>query len=112
MIGNVTYPMLVCYLNGRSVSRYIRQKQELKKTFIVPLLSSVVMGVVTFVIYELFFIVTHRIYVAIVLAVAAAVVVYFIMVLKLNGLDREELYEFPFGRKMGIVADKLHLLKE
>lgn len=112
VIGNVTYPMLVCYLNGRSVSRYIRQKQELKKTFIVPLLSSVVMGVVTFVIYELFFIVTHRIYVAIVPAVAAAVVVYFIMVLKLNGLDREELYEFPFGRKMGIVADKLHLLKE
>ena len=38
--------------------------------------------------------------------------VYFVLVLKLKGLTREELYEFPFGRKMSIVADKLHLLEE
>ena len=45
-------------------------------------------------------------------ALVAAVCVYFVLVLKLKGLTREELYEFPFGRKMSIVADKLHLLEE
>ena len=37
---------------------------------------------------------------------------YFALVLKLQGLSRSELYEFPMGRKMSIVADKFHLLND
>ena len=60
VFGNVTYPLVVCFLNGRSVSRNLGFKQEVVKTFCVPFLSSVVMGILTFVVYELFFIVSHR----------------------------------------------------
>ena len=103
VFGNVTYPLVVCFLNGRSVSRNLGFKQEVVKTFCVPFLSSVVMGLLTFVVYELFFIVP-----ALVVAVAS----YFALVLKLQGLSRSELYEFPMGRKMSIVADKFHLLND
>ena len=103
VFGNVTYPLVVCFLNGRSVSRNLGFKQEVVKTFCVPFLSSVVMGILTFVVYELFFIVSHRIYVAIVPALVVAVASYFALVLKLQGLSRSELYEFPMGRKMSIV---------
>jgi stage V sporulation protein B len=112
VFGNVTYPLVVCFLNGRSVSRNLGFKQEVVKTFCVPFLSSVVMGILTFVVYELFFIVSHRIYVAIVPALVVAVASYFALVLKLQGLSRSELYEFPMGRKMSIVADKFHLLND
>ena len=61
VFGNVTYPLVVCFLNGRSVSRNLGFKQEVVKTFCVPFLSSVVMGILTFVVYELFFIVSHQI---------------------------------------------------
>ena len=54
---------------------------------------------------------THRIYVAIIPAVIVAVFSYFVLVLKLQALSRTELYEFPFGRRMSILADRLHLLK-
>lgn len=112
VFGNVTYPLLVCVLNGRSVRQHTGFKQEVVKTFCVPFLSSVAMGVLTFFVYQVFFFVTHRIYVAIVPAFAAAVASYFMLVLKLQGLNRAELYEFPFGRKMSVIADRFHLLRD
>lgn len=112
VIGNVTYPMLVCYLNGKSVRRYTGLRQETATTFCVPLIASFVMGVATYLVYQGFFLLTSRIYIAIIPAFIVAVLVYFVLVLKLHGLSREELYEFPFGRKMSIVADKFSLLKD
>lgn len=111
VVGNVTYPLVVCILNGRSVRTSLGFKQEVVKSFCIPFLSSVVMGILTFAVYELFFLLTHRIYIAIVPAFAVAVCSYFAMVLKLGGLSRTELYEFPYGRKMSVLADRFHLLK-
>lgn len=112
VVGNVTYPMVVCYLNGRSVSKNLGFKQEITKTFCIPFLSSVVMGVLTYFVYQVCFLITHRIYIAIFPAIFVAVATYFALVLKLQGLSREELYEFPMGRRMSIVADKFHLLHD
>ena len=108
--GNVTYPLLVCYLNGKSVRKCIRKRQEIVGSFCVPFLSSFVMGVCTFLVYQGFFLLTHRIYIAIFPAVAVAVAVYFVMILKLKGLSREELLDFPMGRRLQRAADKFHLL--
>lgn len=111
VFGNVTYPLVVCFLNARSVRQHLGFRQEVTKTFCIPFLSSVAMGILTFVVYELFFLLTHRIYIAIVPAFLIAVASYFALVLKLGGLNREELYEFPMGRRMSIVADRFHLLR-
>ena len=54
---------------------------------------------------------THNIYIAVFPAIIVAVAVYFVLVLKMGGLSRQELYEFPMGRRMSILADKMHLLK-
>lgn len=111
VLGNVTYPLGVCILNAYSVKKYLGFRQEVTKTFCIPFLSSVVMGILTFLVYEVFFLFTHRIYIAIVPAFAAAIASYFVMVLKLGGLNREELYEFPMGRRMSVLADRFHLLR-
>lgn len=112
VIGNVTYPLLVCYLNGRSVSKALGFRQEVTKTFCIPLLASFFMGIVTYFVYKGFFLLTHRIYIAVFPAILAAVFLYFVLILKLGGLTRLELYEFPMGRRMSILADRLHLLKD
>ena len=112
VIGNVTYPLFVCILNANSVRKYLGFRQEITKTFCIPLLASFVMGIAAYVVYELFFLLTSRIYIALFPAIAAAVFVYFVLVLKLGGLRRTELYEFPMGRRMEVLADKLHLLND
>lgn len=112
VIGNVTYPLLVCILNGRSVSKSLGYRQEITKTFCIPLLASFFMGIVTFAVYQGLFMLTHRIYVAIIPAILMAVAIYFVLVLKLGGLSRTELYEFPMGRRMSVLADRLKLLRD
>ena len=112
VLGNVTYPMLVCYLNGRSVRKYTGFRQEVVRTFSVPLIASVLMGIVTYLVYQGCFMATGHIIVAVIPAVIVAVFSYFVLVLKLQSLNRAELYEFPFGRRMSILADKLHLLRD
>lgn len=109
--GNVTYPALVCVLNSRSLKKYLGYNQEVTRSFCIPLIASFIMGIVTLAVYYTLFLLTHKIYIAILPAVIAAVIVYFILVLKLQGLNRWELYEFPFGRRMSLLADRLHLLK-
>ena len=111
VIGNVTYPILVCYLNGRSVRKCIGYRQEVTKSFCIPFLSSFIMGVAAGLVYYGIFKVTKSVYIAIFPAIIIAVAVYFALVLKMQGLNRNELYEFPMGRRLSIVADKLHLLK-
>ncbi|MDD7403387.1 MAG: polysaccharide biosynthesis protein [Butyribacter sp.] len=110
VIGNVTYPLLVCILNAKSVKKYLGFRQEVTKTFCIPLLSSCVMGVVTYLVYEVFFALSHRIYIALIPAILAAVIVYFCLILKLKGLNRQELYDFPMGRRMAMLAEKLRLI--
>lgn len=112
VIGNVTYPVLVCFLNGKSVNKALGYKQEVTKTFCIPLLASFVMGVAAYLVYQGLFLLTQRIYIAIFPAIIVAVFIYFILVLKMGGLSRQELYEFPMGRRMSILADKMHLLRD
>lgn len=112
VVGNVTYPLLVCVLNGRAVKKYLDFQQEFTKTFCIPLLASFIMGIIAYAVYQLLFLLTSRIYIALFPAIAAAVFVYFVLVLKFGGLSRTELYEFPMGRRMSILADKLHLLND
>lgn len=111
VIGNVTYPILVCFLNGRSVRKCLGYKQEVTKSFCIPFLSSFIMGIASGLVYYGVFWLTHRLYIAIIPAILVAVFVYFALVLKMQGLNRNELYEFPMGRRMSVLADKLHLLK-
>lgn len=110
VIGNVTYPLLVCWLNGRSVRKYLDYKQEVTRSFCVPFLASVAMGILTYLVFIGVHMVTHSQLISMVPAIAVAILIYFVLVLKLKGLNREELYEFPMGRRLSIVADKLHLL--
>ena len=74
-------------------------------------MASFVMGVMTYLVYQGIFLLTHNIYIAVFPAIIVAVGVYFVLVLKMGGLSRQELYEFPMGRRMSILADKMHLLK-
>lgn len=112
VVGNVTYPLLVCFLNSRSLKKYLGYNQEITRSFCIPLIASFLMGIVTLAVYYALFTLTHKIYVAILPAVIAAVIVYFVLVLKLQGLNRQELHEFPMGRRMVSLADKMHLLKK
>lgn len=110
VVGNVTYPIVVSVLNGISVRKALGFRQEITRTFCIPFLSAVVMGVAAFGVYHGLHLLIPNNGICLIPAVLAAMLLYFILVLWMKGLSREELYEFPMGRRMSLLADKMHLL--
>lgn len=113
VIGNIIYPLIVCALNWASVARYANYRQEVKTTFIIPLLASSVMWVETFCLSRLMVKVLPVNYVTnaliTIICIVNACLVYFIMLFVLKGVTREELKEFPMGGRMAKFADKLKI---
>ena len=110
VIGNVTYPFVVCVLNAISVERHIHYHQEYRTTFIVPAIASTVMGACAYLIYRVGYATVHSNVIACLLSIVVAVVVYFVLILLLGGLTESDLPDFPMGMRIGRVAKKLHLM--
>lgn len=112
IIGNVTFPILVFILNMRAIKRYVPSyRQEVVKTFLAPLAASLWMALAAVAVYGgVGFVISSNL-IRTVLAVCAAVVVYFVGFLLLKGLTKEELFDFPMGRRLYLLARKMGLMK-
>ncbi len=110
VIGNVTFPLLVCILNWISVGKNLNYKQEVIKTFLIPSACSAIMGVLAYFIYYGLHSLTGINAISTLTAVLVAVIVYGCLLLLFKGITEEELHEMPMGRTLARVAGKLHLL--
>lgn len=111
VIATVIYSVIVSLLNGASLRKHLQYKQEIYKTFILPLLASAVMGAAAFGIY-------HGIYyflpvnlIALTISVIASVVIYFALVILLKAVTEEELRGMPKGHLLVKAGRKLRLLR-
>lgn len=113
------YAVIVVFMNYRYVKKELDCRLDLKQIFAVPLLSAVVMGAAAFVLYEgINYICCMAMgerasnAAAVLIAIAAAVLVYFVVMIKAGGYTREMLEAFPKGAMIAKLAEKMHLLKE
>lgn len=106
VIGNITFPLVVCLLNWRSVEKHLHYKQEKLKTFLVPLTASSVMGLVALGIYNLIYMLCANNAVSVIVAMALGAATYFFMLMLLKCFSREELYDIPLGRKIAKLAGR------
>lgn len=111
VIGNITFPMTTCLLNWRFLRARLPHRQNLKKIFLVPLLSSALMGLVAWGGYHLLHLLVKSNLVCTLVAILLAVGCYFVLVLALRCFSKKELYELPLGRTIATLAGRLGLLK-
>lgn len=109
-IANTIYSGMMCLLNQWAVKRAIGYRQELAKSFGVPLLSAALMGAAARAVYEMVYFLTGSMRIAVLPAVAVAVPVYFVMLLLFEGLTEEELSGFPKGYLLVKFAKRFRLL--
>lgn len=112
VIGNVSFAFVVCVLNWRSIAKILDYKQEVKKSFILPAICSLIMGAFTWIFYMLMYLATNSNIVSTLAALCVAVVVYFVALMALRAVETEDLYGFPMGRTLIQIGTKLHLLDE
>lgn len=110
VIGNVTFPILICVLNWYQIAKNINYKQEIVRTFVMPLLSAGVMGVIAYLVYKFVIITVHSNAIGTILALCVAVPVYFACLLLFKGVTERELEGMPKGGFLVRVAKKLHLI--
>lgn len=110
VFANILFAVFMCILNALAIRRYLNYRQEMVKTFLIPTVASAIMGAVSFGVYKgVTFIVKSNL-TGILLAVAAAVAVYGVLLIKLRCLDEAELYSMPGGAKIIRLSRKLHLM--
>ena len=105
----VSFALIMCILNWLSIAKYLHYHQEIMRTFIIPLISSGIMGVIVWVIYYIMSKSMSDI-ISVTVSVAVGVVVYFIVLLLLKGVRENEIRSFPGGRLIVRIARIFHLL--
>lgn len=115
--SNVLFAFVVCVLNNLAIRRYLHYRQEYKKTFLAPILCSAVMGAAAFGVYTGI----HSLLpdsmaagrlglmTALFPAIAAAMAIYGILLLRFGGFSNKELKEMPMGTRILGLARKLHI---
>ena len=112
LIGNITFPIVVFVLNLRAIKRYVPSyRQEVTKTFLAPLSAAVWMAIAAVAVYGGLGLIIGSNLIRTMFAVFAAVFVYFVMFILLKGLTKEELFDFPMGRRIYLLARKMKLMK-
>lgn len=108
----IFFGIVVCVLNNMAIHKHLNYHQEVKRTFLIPLVSSVIMSIVSKALYSLIYTVlgggTLAMLLGLVIAVIVAVFVYFVVLLALKGLRERELLAFPKGYLLVKAARKLH----
>ena len=109
--GNIIFSLSMCILNAHALKQAVRYQQEIKRTFLIPLGASAIMGVITFTTYFLIKIALPDA-MATILALAFAVLVYGICLLKFGALTADEVVALPKGASIYKLLVKLHLMEE
>ena len=104
VVGNCTYALQVCLLNQLALRKKLKYKQEIRRTYILPLIASVIMGAIVYGIYASLHALTHSVVIPLALSVIAGVVIYFAIILFIYSDHADELNSIPY---MGRIINKL-----
>ena len=105
------YAGIMAVLNQMAVSRAIGYKQEYMNTFVKPLECSFVMCLLAYGIYRLVLLAEPNERIAVIPAIAAAVPIYFILLVVLKAVNERELKTLPGGTRIYRILKKVHLIK-
>lgn len=107
--ANILFAVVVCILNAIAIRKYLKYNQEIARTYIIPAIASVLMGVIIWILNLLLSKVAGNA-VIVLLGIAIGASVYFIVLILLKGINERDLKSMPGGRTMLVIAKKLKLL--
>ncbi|MDO5539876.1 MAG: polysaccharide biosynthesis protein [Eubacteriales bacterium] len=115
--SNTIFALVVCILNSMAIKRYLHYTQEIRKTFLIPLISATIMGIVDIAIYKIFNALLNTIFIdrfsnaaALILAVLAAIFVYAFLLIRLKGIRESEIADLPKGDLLVRMLRKIRFL--
>lgn len=117
ILATAFYAVIVVFINYHYIKKYLNFKLEWRQTVWLPIVSSIIMGIVAILVYKGLNLVLRYIagaYISNAIAALTAIIlaacVYFISMIKIGGYTKEMLLAFPKGALLARIAEKLHLI--
>lgn len=107
LIGNVTFPLIVCLLNMKAVSECLEYRWKGREMLLKPFLASLLMGVAAYASYRGVLYFTKSMLLGFVLALIVAVIVYLKMLMVFRCFSEDEMEEIPMGNKLYKIMKRL-----
>lgn len=98
VIGNITFALAVCILNWIAIGRTLGYRQEVKTTFLLPLLSAGIMGAAARIVYQGIMWATGSNTVSLLAAAGLGAVFYGWLLTAVGAVNERELRSMPMGR--------------
>lgn len=111
ILSKVIFSIVMCIMNAHDIRETADYVQEQRKSFLIPAIAALIMGIVTFMAHLVFDIFIGG-FIATTLSIILAALVYGISLLMLGGLSEDDILGMPKGATMVTVFRKLHLLRE
>lgn len=109
-LSNNFFALFIGAMNLFSLRKLLNYRQEVAKTFVVPAISSAIMGIVIFILDKLFSINGYS-RIRIICTIFIGAFVYFVSMLLLKGITRNELENVPGGSGLYRLLNRLHIMK-
>lgn len=111
VIATIIYSFTMCILNSHAMKKAMGYKEKIAKTYIMPLFAAVIMGVAAGGVYYGLYSLIKRNLICLAAAIVVAVIVYFVVLIKIGGLTEKEMKAMPKGTMLVRVAKKMHLIR-
>lgn len=105
----ILFAVVVSVLNAVAIRKYLRYKQEVARTFVIPAIASAVMGIVIGLLSLLLSKSAGNL-VTVFVGIGVGAVVYFVVLILLKGINERDLRSMPGGRTILTIAKKLRLM--
>lgn len=109
--SNNFFSLFICIMNLFSISKELKYRQEVKYTFVMPLISATVMGICIYTLDWVF--VTARGGFSrslTVLNIVIGIIIYFVIMIVSKGITAKELSAMPGGTRLYALFHKLHIM--
>ena len=110
LYSNVIFALVVCVLNALSIRRFIYYQQEVRKTYIIPLISSIIMAFGSYAIWYVLNMFLGNT-VATIIAILCGMAIYMVSLVAFRGLTESEMRKLPKGEALVGLFKKMGLLR-
>ncbi len=108
-IGTITAYFVAFILNIRDMNKLMKIKIDLKESMLKSFIASFAMGVVCFITHKLLsFALSNTL--STIISISIGMLLYFILILKIKGITKEEIMKLPKGRKITSLLERARLL--
>ncbi len=109
-IADIIFALVVCILNAVAIKRHVGYRQEILKTFALPLVAATIMGGGAWLVYTGLHSLVSSVVIPLALSVIVAIGIYGVLLMLFKVIDENEIKMLPGGNKLAGILKRMKLL--